>query len=169
MAKLVLFSISWFVLGVLTLSLWLPRMAYGEDARDQVLKDITETAKEICQSPPLEQSGSSTELKGDAKAKVAGLLGRLADLGVSGAAQFQSNKSMGVLQKDLAESIKSGNDCRFQVFKTLTNKFLPDAQPSFAATTNGTPVGNITQGPCSALQIGGSNNQAAGATAPRSY
>jgi hypothetical protein len=34
---------------------------------------------------------------------------------------------MGVLQKDLAEAIKNGNDCKVQVLKALKDKLLPDA------------------------------------------
>ena len=51
-------------------------------------------------------------VNGDAKAKVNGALGKLADVGVEGTGLYQSNSSKGVLQKDLASVIEKSNDCR---------------------------------------------------------
>jgi hypothetical protein len=96
----------------------------------QALQLISNTANEICQSAPLEQTNRGVDLSGAASAKVGGLVGKLADLGVAGAAKYQSGASKGVLQKDLIVAIQSANDCKLQVFTTLEAKLLPSPPPA---------------------------------------
>lgn len=107
--------------------------AYAQtlEAAQQALRLISNTANEICQSAPLEQTNQGVDLSGEASAKIGGLVGKLADLGVSGAAKYQSGASKGVLQKDLIAAIQSANDCKLQVFTTLEAKLLasPPAAP----------------------------------------
>lgn len=102
-----------------------PSPVYGQDAQiEQALAKITETANQICQSAPLEQTSQGVGLSGDASAKVGGLVGKIADLGISGAAQYQTGHSRGVLQKDLIEAIQNGNSCKLEVFKTLEKDLI---------------------------------------------
>lgn len=89
------------------------------------LKAISETANEICTKVPIENETKNVELTGDAKAKLAGVIGKVVDLGIEGAAKYTSGSSKGVLQKDLAEAVKKGNDCSLSVFNTLVEKMLP--------------------------------------------
>jgi hypothetical protein len=116
--------ISWLVLGVTGFSLPSPQSAHSQDTQGEALKEITETANEICQSPPMEQSSSTIAVQGDLNAKVSKLVSKLLKLGISGAVQYKSNQSRGVLQKDLAEAIKNGNNCRLQVLDALKDKLL---------------------------------------------
>ena len=98
-----------------------------------------QTANQICQAPPLEQHSNGLDLSGDAKAKVGGLAGKLADLGIEGAAKYQSGHSV---QKDLITAILSGNDCRQHVFDTLVGILLnstpgvPDTDKTGATKKN---------------------------------
>ena len=78
---------SWRVVTFLSfLAVWIAAFnssaAFGQDAETkEALRLITETANQICQAPPLEQHSNGLDLSGDAKAKVGGLAGKLADLG----------------------------------------------------------------------------------------
>lgn len=121
------------------LAVWIAALTYsaacGQDAgTPEALRLITETASQICQAPPLEQTNNGLDLSGDAKAKVGGIVGKIAGLGISGGAEYQSEHSAGVLQKDLITAIQSGNNCKLQVFLTLEHDLLgakkstPDVQ-----------------------------------------
>jgi hypothetical protein len=145
-------------LSVMAFNLPSPAVAQDEEARSQALKEITQTAKDICEAPPMGQSSSSVAVQGSANAQVSQLVRKLANLGISGAPQYQSTQSMGVLQKDLAETIKSSNDCRLQVFKTLQAKLLPDASSSLAFPESVTEAvlsfgGNTVRIPASLLRM----------------
>ena len=89
------------------------------------LKVIRETAADICTTVATEGSGSSVELTGSAKAKLDGAVAKVANLGVEGAAKYQSEHYKGVLRVDLAQAIKANNDCKLSVFNTLVEKMLP--------------------------------------------
>jgi uncharacterized protein YecT (DUF1311 family) len=119
-----------------------PCSTYGQDtATGQALAEIIETANQICQAAPLEQTNQGVSLSGDANAKVGGLVGKIADLGISGAAQYQTGHSLGVLQKDLIVAIQSGNNCKLEVFRTL-EKDLIRGRNSGPSTGDITP--NVT-------------------------
>lgn len=96
---------------------------------DEALKQIIETANQICQSAPLEQTSQGVKLTGDAQAKVGGLVGKIADLGISGAAQYQTGHSLGVLQQDLKDAIQNGNSCKLEVFRTLEKDLIRGRNP----------------------------------------
>ena len=115
--------------------------ALGQDAAtQQALKTIIDTAGQICQSTPLEQTSEGVNLSSDARAKVGGIVGRLADLGVSGNGQYQSGKSMGVLQKDLVTAIQSGNNCKLEVFRTLERDLLGGRNPEHGGAAAAPPA-----------------------------
>jgi hypothetical protein len=122
-----------FIAAVVVLSdRTIPTSAQAQtlETAQQALQLISNTANDICQSAPLEQTNRGVDLSGEASAKVGGLVGRLADLGVTGAAQYRSGASKGVLQKDLIAAIQSANDCKLQVFKMLEAKLLAAAAPA---------------------------------------
>ncbi len=137
--------------------------AQALEPAQQALQLILNTANEICQSAPLEQTNRGVDLSGEASAKVGGLVGKLADLGVTGAANYQSGASKGVLQKDLIVAIQSANDCKLQVFTTLEAKLLPSppaaarapaARPATLRCTVADPTGtplNIREKPNGAI------------------
>ena len=86
---------------------------------------ITDFANSICTSLPLEQQNKQVELSVDAKVKLKGVAGKLADAGVGGAANFKEGVSRGVIQSDLAKAIKDGDDCRLAVSVKLIDILIP--------------------------------------------
>ena len=103
---------------------------------------ITDTANKICQTPPLEMSNQGVTLSGDAKVKVGGVIGKIADLGISGAAEYQTEHSSGLLQKDLAAAIQNGDSCRLEVLKTLSRDLIGEPNPGHS-----TPLSRPTSTP----------------------
>lgn len=85
----------------------------------QAIEVILGAADRICVTPPLEQHNQRVELTGDAKAKLDGVLAKVAELGVDGAVKFQSGSSKGVLQEKLADALKNNGDCKLTVLATL--------------------------------------------------
>ena len=123
------------VIGVATISI---RQAHAQSetsdstlVRSQkILNMIMNTADHICEKPPLRQTSSGVTLSGDAKAKVGGLVGKIANLGINGKATIHHTSSSGVLEKDLAQAISISNNCSLAVFKTLSAELLPKSPPS---------------------------------------
>lgn len=89
----------------------------------EALKLIREFADGLCQTVPIETSSDRLELSGSAKAELEGIIKRLANLGIEGAANYKSASSQNVLQKDLAEVLKESRNCRLQVWNDLKGKF----------------------------------------------
>jgi hypothetical protein len=94
------------------------------DAQAKALELITKTADSICSI--VKQAGSSESLtvKGEVKAQLNGLIKKLADLGISGAADFNSDQYEGVIRTDLATAIKNNAECKFNVFDKLQAKMI---------------------------------------------
>ena len=109
---------------------------HAQDVNQQqaALKLIHETANELCTTVPIEGGGQNVDLTGSAQAKLTGVISKVVDLGVDGAAKYQSDTYKGVLRQELAAAIKNGNDCRLSVFNTLVPKLLTNlpAQQSFS-------------------------------------
>jgi uncharacterized protein YecT (DUF1311 family) len=112
-----------------------PFPARADGATQDALKQIIETANQICQSAPLEQTSQGVTLSGDAKAKVGGLIGKIADLGIDGAAQYQTAKSIGVLQTQLKDVIQNSNNCKLEVFNALEKDLIHRRAPDPIAPT----------------------------------
>jgi hypothetical protein len=108
--------------------------AGAEDVLDiqiKALKAITESASSICNTVKTEGSSQSVEVSGDVKAELSGIAKKLADLGISGAGKYTSEKhDMTVLQQDLSNTIKSNSDCRKSVLELLKDKMIPDQPKS---------------------------------------
>ncbi len=117
-----------------------PVPGYGDAATDEALKQIIETANQICQSAPLEQTSQGVNLSGDAKAKVGGLIGKIADLGINGAAQYQTAKSIGVLQTQLKDVIQNSNNCKLEVFSALEKDLIHRRGPDASGPAASAPV-----------------------------
>jgi len=117
---------------------------YAQDAQtERALKMITDTAAQICQTAPLEQTNTGIKLSGDATAKVGGIIGRLADIGVKGAANYQKGHSIGVLQQDLAKAIENSNNCKLEVFRTLSKALLGSSQGGITIPATSVPANSV--------------------------
>lgn len=75
------------------------------ETAQQALNIISEFADKLCKTPPLEGGTEGKELSISAKAELSEVLKKVANLGVEGAAKYQSDQYKGLLQKDLANVI----------------------------------------------------------------
>jgi len=97
--------------------------AWGQNPPEAAaIKLIRETAADICTTVPTEGSNGSVELTSSAKAKLDGAVAKFVNLGVEGAAKYQSEQYKGVLRVDLAQAINAANNCKLTVFNTLIAK-----------------------------------------------
>src|SRR5262245_62095367 len=92
--------------------------AYSQslDAQTKALALITKTADAICSIVNHAGSSQSLKVKGDVKAQLSGLIRQLADLGITGAADFTTDQYEGVIQADLATAIQRNSECKLKVF-----------------------------------------------------
>lgn len=102
------------------------------DNYKEALEQITTTAERICATAPLKSSSNELELSGQAKADVKGLISKVADLGIAGAAKYKTAESEGVLQKDLAPLLSKSADCKERVFDKLFDKLIAPGNSSRA-------------------------------------
>jgi hypothetical protein len=98
--------------------------AQSLEAQAKALDLITKTADNICSI--VTQAGSSQSLKvqGDVKAQLSGLIRQLADLGISGAADFTTDQYEGVIHADLATALQHNAECKLKIFDTLQAKMI---------------------------------------------
>jgi len=114
--------------AILALVVWLLFFATTAQAQtptetlalqQEALNSILDATERICQTPPLEEIKTRVQLSGAAKAEISGVLKRLTDLGISGAASVQRESDRGVVHEQLAEAIAKGDDCRREVLNIL--------------------------------------------------
>lgn len=106
------------------------------DVTARSLSIIGDFADRLCQTVPLTTASNTIELSGTAKAEIQGLIKKLADLGVSAAAKYQTVSSRNVLQVDLAKVLNESRECRMQVWRDLKGTFKISSL---------IPTGNFTQ------------------------
>ena len=94
------------------------------DAQAKALDLITNAADRVCNIVKQAGSSESLNVKGEVKAQLSGLIKQLADLGISGAADFNSDQYEGVIRTDLATAIKDNAQCKFNVFDKLQAKMI---------------------------------------------
>jgi hypothetical protein len=111
------------------LALIIPVTAQDFSAQQKALDMIADFAEKICKSAPIEGQSSDVQLTGGAKAELSGLLKKVADLHLEGAAKYNSGQYTGVLQKDLATTIKDAQDCKLAIWKDLQDKLVFAAKP----------------------------------------
>jgi hypothetical protein len=71
-----------------------------------------------------EGSRSNIQLSGEARTELNTAISKVIDLGIKGAGQYESEQYKGVLQDELAATLKSSIDCKLDVFNKLVNKML---------------------------------------------
>ena len=98
------------------------------------LKEIRETAADICYT--VEQRGrkSEAQLTGEVQAKVNGVVAKLADIGIKGSGHIDSMEYRGVSQEALATAFTASVNCREGVFKNLVDRMLPSSSSSSSYT-----------------------------------
>jgi hypothetical protein len=95
------------------------------EAQEKALKVIVDFADRLCTTIPLKGDDKKLELTGNAKAELNELLKKVANLGIEGAAKYQTSEWQGVLQQDLAGQLNNSRNCKLEVYKDLKDKLLP--------------------------------------------
>jgi hypothetical protein len=98
--------------------------AQSLEAQAKALDLITTTADRICNIVRLAGNSQSLKVTGDVKAQLSGLIKQLADIGISGAADFTTDQYEGVLRADLAASVERNAECKFKIFDKLQEKMI---------------------------------------------
>ena len=82
---------------VVGISLWLvaqtPAVAQDAQQYSLALKAIRDTANDVCDRVSQEGQQSETKLSGDVEAKLNGVIGKVADLGLKGTGEFQKEQT----------------------------------------------------------------------------
>jgi hypothetical protein len=100
--------------------------AYSQslEVQTKALAQITDAADKICSIVSHAGNSQSLQVKGEVKAQLGGLIKRLADLGILGAADLTTEQYENVIHADLAETINRNADCKFKVFDKLQEKMI---------------------------------------------
>ena len=96
----------------------------GLDESKEAIQIIINAAKELCDTVPLSGGTEGIQLAGDAQVKLKGVLKKLVDIGIEGAAKYESSTYDGVLQKDLAKIINKSSNCKIDVWNDLKDKLI---------------------------------------------
>jgi hypothetical protein len=102
------------IAGVLLVS-WVGfSCALADDFANQTdaLEVIKKAASDICYTVSQEGSRSNIQLSGEARAELNTAISKVIDLGIKGASQYESEQYKGVLQHELAATLKSSIDCK---------------------------------------------------------
>lgn len=83
-----------------------------------------------------EGSRSNVQLSGEARAELNTAISKVIDLGIKGAGQYENEQYNGVLQDELAATLKSSIDCKLDVFNKLVIKMLGWRPPASQSTIN---------------------------------
>ena len=103
-------------------------LATDLDKKKEALDVIADFADRLCYKVPLSGKSQNVELSGTAKAELNSLLKKIADLGIEGAAKYQTSEYENVLQKDMATLLRDSSECKLEVFKDLKDKLLTSAK-----------------------------------------
>lgn len=131
----------------------IPALSFSEEISTDALRQITETAAAICGEFEREGFKNSTEIEGKINAEVAGLLNKLVDVGVEGAAQLNSSEYAGLLQEDLESDRLDVRNCKKEIFSKLFEGLSrPDPNParfeiSEPPTVNGRTIDGCIRSP----------------------
>jgi len=98
--------------------------AQSLEAQTKALDLITTTADRICNIVRLAGTSQSLKVTGDVKAQLSGLIKQLADIGITGAADFSTDQYEGVLRADLAATVERNAECKFKIFDKLQEKMI---------------------------------------------
>jgi hypothetical protein len=114
----------------LTISLTQAAMAASLQEYEKALDLINKVADQICTDIPLEGHGENLELSGKAKAELNGVISKLVDIGIEGAAKYQKLEYQGLLQKDLVSALENSTNCKLVIWKDLQDRMLPKITPA---------------------------------------
>ena len=94
------------------------------EVQTKALALITKTADEVCGIVKTAGSYQDLKIKGEVKAQLSGLIKQLADLGISGAADYNADQYEGFVRSDLSGTFQRTAECKFKVFDKLQEKMI---------------------------------------------
>ena len=106
------------------------KTAAAQVLEQAALDQIAASAAAICGDFNRAGSEGSAEAKLAAEAELQGLIGRLLNLGVEGAAQIESKEYANVLQAHLSEELRDNRACRLKIWSDLINQVTAPATAS---------------------------------------
>jgi hypothetical protein len=124
-----------------------------DERQSRGLQQILAAAASLCTKPPLEEHTQRIELTGDAKASVDRIVTKIVDLGIQGAAKYESGTERGVLHAQLATAIKDGNDCKLELLHALQS-LIPGLVPD-----NGRSGASAAESPGHHSRLSGPNSR----------
>ncbi len=101
----------------------------------KALKEIGTFADHMCQTAPLKGKSEELMLSGKGNAELKGLISKIVNLGVTGAAGYKQTVSEGVLQKDTATLISKNIDCKRALALMLIDRLIPKVEPTKKASS----------------------------------
>ena len=124
----------WIIIGLLfTEAALVPALAQPTQPdlvqQQAILRTIADTAGQICYTVTQEGQQREKELSGTVRAQLNGIIAKVADIGGEGSAKLKTEKYQGVLQEQLAVTLKHSADCRKDVFDRLVPVMLPAPLP----------------------------------------
>lgn len=148
-------------------------VGYPQDLETQAkaLDLIIKTANSICTTVNTEGSSDSEKVTGAVDAKLNGLIGKLANLGISGDGSYSADHYAGLIREDLPAALKNVDDCKTNVFNKLQPMMIPGGRsntnqkdascPSIAGTWYSLELNNLStirQNGCEISEIATKNN-----------
>jgi hypothetical protein len=119
-----------------------------QEALDYILK----YAKDLCDEVKAHGKTETWDVSTDAKAKLAGVVKKVAELGGEAAVKYQSHEYEGLLQTEVGKHLSEQSNCRLTVFKQLKDTLLPIQAPPTAPKSS--PTGTSPNDPVEALRKG---------------
>ena len=89
------------------------------------LKEIRETAADICYTVQQEGQQSDKELSGKVQAQLNGAISKILSFNIDAAGKLKTQEYQGVLREELASTLRHSADCRKEVFDKLVVLMLP--------------------------------------------
>jgi hypothetical protein len=90
------------------------------ESQQRVVDTITNAADRICNFIKIDSTTESVKETDEVKTEVRGLIKQLADLGINVQGQPGTESYAGVLQADLAKTLKNSADCKLQALDRLS-------------------------------------------------
>lgn len=113
------------ILAALLLVIHLPLQVMAQ-TNDDPTELILEMLPAVCGEFPTSGSSSSFSISGDANTKLKGLLDKLADLGIDGAVDVDTDEYVGVLRSEVGEQLNSVRDCRERVWSDMRSLIVKE-------------------------------------------
>jgi hypothetical protein len=127
----------WIVIGCFVWIAGLASAAAQNLAQQSAaLKEIRDTAAEICYTVKQEGQQSDKELSGKVQAQLDGVIAKVVGLNIDGSGKLKTEQYQGVLQEQLASTLKQSADCRKGVFDKLVDLMLSPTAAAPAAALN---------------------------------